>query len=336
MPIPYQRQILGEVNKNLNTTRAKLKGCYVPKCTERPIRSHSISKRRVLEKICENGKVICLGNDYLINGNTIEVGISQASTLKCFCKKHDQKIFAPIDNFDYEVGNKEQEFLFAFRTAARELLSKRVAVEVLSKREENDDILKIYNEGQKLSVNDQEEIKRVLIDTLIKKKYNVINTATFIIDEEIPIAASASFNLEVSYDGKLINDVTPTGYDAKMKPCFFTLFPQKGKTYCLVSYLHRHRKDYNFLKELINKSEEEKGIIISNILINYVENFVVKPSYWNENMKDKFSVELFFRLVHDDFISDDALNFFSRRSRPAVDNQARHHLLGVGRGQPQR
>lgn len=305
----YDETLLSQISYHIKQAKSAVKGCYIPGCREKPIRSHSISKRQVLDRISENGKVIMLDTNYLITCNSIEVGVNQATTLKCFCGKHDREIFSAIDNHPYTMGNRKQEFLFAFRAAAREYYSKLAAVYTLndSPKETAIDDIQI---GQLLSVKDQGATRKILVDTLFKDKFNVIDTSCIILNNEYPLVACSSFNMEVSNTGKLINDVTPNGYDQAMKPCFLNLFPQNGKTYCLLSYLHRHRRDYLFLKELANLSEVEKKVVISNILVNYVENFAVRPSYWNSGIKDIFPIGQCLEQVHTSFISDENLNLF--------------------------
>jgi hypothetical protein len=62
---------------------------------------------------------------------------------------------------------------------------------------------------------------------------------------------------------------------------FFTLFPQAGHTYCVISWLHSDRAYYKSIEGLISLSQEEKKIIVSNLLCGYIENFAVNPDYWN-------------------------------------------------------
>lgn len=121
----YDSKIIKAINENFKLANQSIKGCYFKKYTDRLIKSHSISKRKVLEKIAENGTAMMLGSDCFITGQAKEVGINQATTLKTFCHEHDQTVFAPINNAKYIPRNKEQEFLFAMRTLARELHTKR-------------------------------------------------------------------------------------------------------------------------------------------------------------------------------------------------------------------
>ena len=48
-----------------------------------------------------------------------EVGLQEATVFKGFCKKHDDQIFSLIDDYKYIKGDKDQEFLFAYRALAK-------------------------------------------------------------------------------------------------------------------------------------------------------------------------------------------------------------------------
>ncbi len=279
------------------------KDCYFPKCKDHPIKAHSISNNKLLKNISEKGILLKVDWDPDEGCHLTECGRNLASTFKGFCDKHD-KIFEDIDTKDYIVGNIEQEFLFAMRGAAKELSAKRIASsstnaildgnnrQNLQTIEEFRDMLKEFDIGQRLSIKDQNETKSILIDTLLKKKYHVLESVRIVIDGYYPIVASSSFNMELDDDGNLINNVFPEAYSIKMKPCFFTLFPQGDRTYCIISYFRKHKKDYQFLKKFKDLDNADKKVLVSNILASYVENFFVKPSYWEKlDYKTKFQLK---------------------------------------------
>lgn len=268
-----------------------VKGCYFPKCKNTPIKAHSISNNKLLKKISENGVVLRVDWSPNEGFHLTTCGRGLASTFKGFCDEHD-KIFESIDTKDYTIGDIEQEFLFAMRGAAKELNAKEVAATsteaILSGNnrqgfcvvEELRGAMKEFDIGQRLSIKDQNETKRVLIDTFFKKKYHVLESARLIMDGYYPIVASSSFNMELDSDGNIVNNVFSEAYSEKMKPCFFTLFPQGDKTFCIISYFGKYRNDYQFLKNFEGASNVDKKVFISNILAQYVENFFVNPQYW--------------------------------------------------------
>lgn len=313
--------LLTAIKSNFKKSQSEIKHCYYPNCKQKPIQSHSISKKRILEKISDDGIVLMPDVSTLLStGKLVEIGVGQASTLKCFCHEHDQKIFAPIDDKDYTIGNKEQEFLFAFRAASREFLTKEAAVQsnlnwknspYISMNET--EVLDEFNIGQQLSIKDQSKTQKIFIDTYEKQKFNILRTVCVTIDGAYPIAASASFNLETDIEGNVINNVLGPDYNTQMMPCFLTLFPQDHKTFCLISYFSRNRKAYAFLNDINDKNHQEKCIIISNLLVSYVENFAINPTYWQSFPdKNKFlDVLLSSVMPHASLIEDRNFNLFT-------------------------
>lgn len=274
----------------LKKSAASVKRCYFPGCTEKPIKAHSISNKRLLLKLSENGKVMHMDKEGRGAGSLIETGRGIASTFGGFCGDHD-KIFLLVDNKDYSPENAEQEFFFAMRAAAKELHTKKTVQHTFAAELKGGQIvgrkvdttgLEIYKAGVDVAVQDLTTIGAIFTDTYRKKKFNVVETVTISTDKELPLAVSSLFHMEYSPEGKLINDLSPEGYGKRVKPCFMTVFPQDGKTYCLISHFRKDRKDFAFLRELANKNEGEKEVLISNLIVGFTENFVVSPVHWRK------------------------------------------------------
>jgi len=287
------------VNESLSAT----KGCYFIGCKNPTIRAHSISNKRLLLKLSDNGDVMYFNKNSSDWGSLVKTGRGTASTFSGFCGVHD-KIFFPIDNEDYVTGNKEQNYLFAMRAAAKEFTTRRAmshAVDTRINTNESQEfafdslglaMMGSFQKGFDIGLEDQKVTRGIFIDTYMKNKYMVIDTAVIEINEELPIAVSSTFNLELAYDGTLINDLSPAGYSQRMKPCFLTIFPQNGKTYALISYLRKDRGPYKFLQELNGLSDGEKKVVLSNLVTSYTENFTAEPNYWNslnEDTKTRYS-----------------------------------------------
>lgn len=310
------------VNKSLSKT----KGCYFIGCEEPTIRAHSISNKRLLLKLSKDGHVMHFDRNTSDWGSLVETGRGTASTFRGFCGNHD-KIFHPIDNEDYVVGNVEQEYLFALRAAAKEFTTRKAMVHATDTRLVDnqqqefplDDIglamMDDFKQGFDMGLEDQKATRGIFVDTFHKGKYNVIETAVLEIDEELPIAVSSTFNLVLTHDGSLINDVSPAGYDTRMKPCFLTIFPQKGKTYGLISYFRKDKNSYRFLKNLNSLDDSKKKIVLSNLLTSYTENFIAEPTYWeslSNETKEKYS-EIYansLKTEYTPFVADDTFTLF--------------------------
>ncbi|MES9695713.1 hypothetical protein ABWK39_30595, partial [Bacillus toyonensis] len=87
--------------------------------------------------------------------------------------------------------------------------------------------------------------------------------------------------IERDLEGKTINEIA--NLDATLAPLFITAFPQEGKTYILLSYFERNKKRYKFIGEqILAKNNKMQNIIISNLIVAYLENWAVSPIKWNK------------------------------------------------------
>lgn len=107
--------------------------CVVPDCVRRSIvRSHTISKGMLLDRIAEAGHVLTPSFDHVQGKIRIErIGASDASTFPGFCKEHEN-LFVKFENAK-EVSNEREALLQAYRAACRELFRTRFYVAQLTK-----------------------------------------------------------------------------------------------------------------------------------------------------------------------------------------------------------
>ncbi len=106
------------------------KECFKNSDCNNIIKAHSIQENKILKKIAVNGHVAMVANDRItmVDGqidtdNLVKIefiGKGKATTFQGFCREHDLEIFKPIELKDYIAGNKEQNFLFAYRNLAKE------------------------------------------------------------------------------------------------------------------------------------------------------------------------------------------------------------------------
>jgi hypothetical protein len=85
-----------------------------------------------------------------------------------------------------------------------------------------------------------------------------------------------------------------------LKFIFLSIFPQKNKTFILLSFYRKDRKALSFInKQIIKKSINEQKIIISNLILYYVENFVISPRVWRSISQEKQDTlkQVFFKTI---------------------------------------
>lgn len=310
---------------------SQTKKCYFIGCEKNPIKAHSVSNARILQKLSENGAVMYMNAEFASAGELIKTGRGKATAFSGFCDDHD-KIFLPVDTQDYQMGNEEHNYLFAMRAAAKEYNTREAVSAMIADRFENSDskhaaefplnpgaidAFKEYKRVHDIGTTDIRNVRGIFNDTHRNAKQNAVSTAVIEVNKELPIAASAMFDMELDEKGNIINDVSSAdaALKGKMKPCFMTIFPQDDKTYCLLSYFRKDRKPYAFLQSLNTRNEPEKEVIISNLLTSYTENFVANPVYWDNldaRLKEKY-MKLFgssFKTEYAPFIRDKEYNLF--------------------------
>ena len=305
------------LNKFFNELR--FKHCFYNKdCSSAIIKAHSIQNNRILKYIAKEGKVLSFEPSMSGGANLSELGRKKASTFTGFCEKHDQDIFRPIEQSNlYEPGNSEQEFLYAYRALAYSHYGKKfeckVYRKILEMMENQDDgnIAKYLNNhppfpngyydynirvfssklaGAKDALETYENFRKSTNINLDRQRYFKICTIRSSFNSEFPVAVSSTLFLEYDLENNAINE-----YTNPMKPLipsFLTVFPQSGKTYVLFSYFNKHM---NFFRKLKNQFVEldlnMKKVVITNLIVNYVENFFVNPDYFS-SLDDKMQKEI--------------------------------------------
>lgn len=113
--------------------RLKIRRCLAPgvECGRKAICAHSIQKARYLQLLQRDGHVVAVRHKFTpATGLTFSfesVGINEATTFTGLCAEHDQSLFAPIENAELDLGDREHLFLLAYRGAIHELHSQMEA-----------------------------------------------------------------------------------------------------------------------------------------------------------------------------------------------------------------
>ncbi|WP_199795769.1 hypothetical protein [Bacillus thuringiensis] len=291
-----------------------LKECFHQdeNCNDKIIKAHSIQNNRILNKISENGEVLMIsaGSNNSSNFKTSmqRKGRRIATTFTGFCGRHDNDLFMPIEEKDYQVGNKEQEFLFAYRALAKEYHTKTTVGDMYRKMRqymkagEYHKLSNIFDENNQPDIEHITYMAEAITGTLIGQEdaearlklfrkrmnndldnsnFNEIVTDVIELDEEYHIAVSSITFIERDLNNEVINRLDDLS--AQLAPLFVTIFPQQGKTYILLSYFARNKRKYKFIKEqILSKSIRMQKVIISNLIVAYFENWVISPIKWNE------------------------------------------------------
>lgn len=118
----------------IRSTHKRHKTCLHPNRGREPcgkiIRAHTVQRMGGLSRIARDQHVYTFISELIdllkSGGRTVakQIGIHEASTLTCFCARHDNDLFRPIDDEEFS-GTAQHCFLLMYRAVARELYLKQ-------------------------------------------------------------------------------------------------------------------------------------------------------------------------------------------------------------------
>ncbi|KAF1681263.1 hypothetical protein [Bacillus sp. SKDU12] len=336
------KQFMIEFNKHKN--QALVKRCFhEDENCNKIIKAHSIQNNKILSKISENGEVLMFSSepdvDNFISTSLRPQGRKKATTFTGFCGYHDA-IFTPIEESDYVIGNREQEFLYAYRACTKEHHSKLSSTFMMKNLQnlvingqyndfsshfdknkpspEHIDFMSDMFESHLFGANDAVERGEKHIkwfnNWLDNSEFENIISEVIELDTEHHLAVTSTILVERDLVGNQINNLDD--WTIPLAPLFLTVFPQNGKTYIILSYFTRNKRRYKFLSEqILSKSVDEQKNIISNIIISYAENTAFSPILWRQfNRETQRKIEeMFFDTINDfdkPLVWDKSLNLF--------------------------
>jgi hypothetical protein len=282
--------LLGQLKRE-----ARTKSCFAVdnNCSDNIVKAHSIQNNRILTRIADNGEVIQLKEDIGDEGFGIAprlIGRRVASIATNFCGIHDTNIFLPIEQRDFAPGDLEQEFLFAYRAFAREYHAKleqtymfRAALKKFDAPETKD----MFNTallGSETTLREMEANRIRLNQARSSSDFKQIHTYRAEFRLPCPIAVSSCFAPEHDLDGNVVNSLGDL--NTSLKHLTLTVFPQESKTHVLISCFRTDKKDLTFVpKQILSRTKADQKVIISNMVLAYVENLFISPAWWGDKPK---------------------------------------------------
>lgn len=298
------RRINGNIN--LLKKQSKISQCIYPvkdKCRGEIINAHSIQNNKILNKLAENGHVLMVTtkiND-LVSIDLKKESRNKATTFTGFCKYHDDVVFIDIEKRDF-CKEEKQIFLFAYRAFALEYHKKMEATQMMRKaftklpKQALDNGLIDSIKMHELALNDNNQIKQIFDASLLNQKYDIFCSLIWELNYEIEFSATFMSALEYDLEGNMINDVTSTD-EERLKSIFFNIFSDNKKSYIVISWLNEDEDVYKDFKNQMQKlNDEERLIVISNLIVNHTENLVISPRLWDrwsDESKEEFKMQYF-------------------------------------------
>ena len=131
-----------------------------------------------------------------------------------------------------------------------------------------------YRSNQK-GINTAEFYKKIFDKYVTEKKYDLLTTIIFELNQSHELAVSSTITLDYDLDGNMINDYSQDDIIfGNRKLIVVSIFPEDKKTIILLSWL----KDFDVIfegykKQLMELSQAKLMIYFNNFIPAYIENF---------------------------------------------------------------
>ncbi|MDP7774954.1 hypothetical protein QWI49_07255 [Acinetobacter nosocomialis] len=262
-------------------------------CEGKIVNAHSIQRGKILQSIAENGEVFELAfeiyDDFEPTIQFKNVGIKKFSTFSGFCQKHDKTIFQPIEDRPFE-NSPEQKMIYAYRAITKELHTKKESRRLNSISTKN-----VIQSIQLIQdINDLKRLSDFTYSKLENNQFDELIHYSYVLDNFYPIACNSIFIPYFDMSGKKVfskseyEEIQNSSLPVERSPfIILNIFPEQDKTYILISHINSRCNDFEFLKELFDKSVNDFTLAISQIMLTYCENVAFGPKY----IKSKFNIE---------------------------------------------
>jgi len=264
------------------------------------INAHSIQKNQSLLSIAQNGHVYNISTKFsTIKKNkgclTYEkCGINRASTFLGFCKKHDNKLFEPIDNY-HLLPTDQQVFLYAYRSLCRELFVKENSLALVEDQlshvpDSNSikDLLLGTKEGTTFGLENLRKHKSIYDESLRKKSYCEIRYVLFQAKQAPFIAFSGLLYPEFDFMGRHLQNLGE--HQQELDLITFCSVPLESGWGVLFSWHESSSKScVDFMRSLATMMHNGQclGDFLFRMVISNCENHAIAPGWWEDLTKEQ-------------------------------------------------
>jgi hypothetical protein len=307
-------QIRNEVlHSFFERSKLRVTRCLAPgmNCKNTAIRSHSLQNSRVLDQLVRDGHVKALTKKISSDSGPViafeDVGRNDATTFGGFCAMHDSAIFKAIEVDIFRRENPEHLFLISYRALAREL---NVLMEAAFR------IQASYQDRVKLGIDSGDvptpvgmlaveymtksystyEYKCAFDEVMATKQYTKILHDVIQVNHERPhIAVCSLFSIDGLSRG-----------DGDYVRIALNLLPQNtNQSAVIFGYLPQDQELVRpFLNPILTAEEHYQKYLLSKLILNNCENFVVSPvsfDRWSPEKRKAITDYFVKTLLHGDF-----------------------------------
>jgi hypothetical protein len=267
-----------------------------PPCPEKAIRAHSIQNNGVLDLLAEAGHVVMLQCKVDAKNGPIRffdtVGRNKATTFTGLCSSHDNELFRPIDTQPLDLSNKQQLFLLAYRSVLRELTTKCWAAQLLQSG---------YEKLGELDYVDRTVPSEpgILANTAMIEAWGMFRHVCLYYEAQLQKDWARIKHAVLPLDGPpgdfacsgvfdLIGSSRTPGQIRDSACAALNVFPDGGCSVAVVSYPAIHHSSWaGPVADFAAATGYYQKYLISKLVLQHCENFVLKPSYYEQLSEKK-------------------------------------------------
>lgn len=262
------------------------------------INAHSIQNNGALSLIAKNSEVYVISdnyNDLRKNHGLLSFrkkSVRKTSVFKGFCKEHDNKLFAPIDDTPLLPTN-EQVFLYAYRSLCREVFVKTNALQNYSETLDSfngstatKELIENHIIGTEHGLNNLLIEKGAYDKSLKKKTFQDIEYVLFHSSTKPNIVFSGGIFPDVGFNGEQLQSFLD--FNSKLSYITFCFAPTyEGWGFLLAWHKESSTTCVPFIQtiKLSFKNGNTLEDMMFRLLMTSCENLAFSPE-WYESLKD--------------------------------------------------
>lgn len=264
-------------------------------CGPNIIHAHTIPKSQ-LREIALNGHIYHLSGTFAdlkkTDGNLVvkKKGISDFSTLNCFCNTHDASLFRRVEA-DELTFDREQTALLHYRAMAGEVYKKIgtyksalshiedvAKLKKVKEREAKLEFLKPYTQGQYLALRDIIPAFKVCDDIIVNNAFDSVQALVVLFKNAPTIMSVGAFMPEFDFDGKVIQALGD--FDKQYAHVSVSILASAGRAAAAIAWLKEANFKSRFAQTLVSKPPEHLTTLIIQLAFEHLENTCMNITWW--------------------------------------------------------
>lgn len=259
------------------------------------IDAHSIQNAGQLGRIEEEGHVVQISAELsLLRKNDgrpswRKIGINQVSTFPGFCRKHDNDLFEPIDNYPL-FPNDKQVFLYAYRCICREYFVKENAANLMSGFTKSprlpvwvSELFTASGIGHSIGFENLKKHKQWYDESLGRAIFSDIQYVCFLSDDPWNIQLSGVLYPDYDFFGQYLQNIS----DISVTPALITYFTAptpSGWVFVFAWHSSSAGICRQFLSSLAGHCSygNTPADALLRMTFSCCENHAIRPSWWSK------------------------------------------------------